>query len=51
MRSGSRRRRWTRDDEPPPDDDYFEGELDIDPASYAYMDELAHDSVSEVVGT
>lgn len=37
-----------RDDEPP-DDDYFEGELDIDPASYAYMDELAHDSVSEVV--
>ncbi|MDB6143378.1 MAG: dnaX, partial [Pseudomonas sp.] len=38
-----------RDDEPPPDDDYFEGELDIDPASYSYMDELAHDSVAEVV--
>ncbi|WP_397448985.1 DNA polymerase III subunit gamma/tau [Pseudomonas sp. NA-150] len=38
-----------RDDEPPPDDDYVEGELDIDPASYSYMDELAHDSVPDVV--
>ncbi|WP_297832025.1 DNA polymerase III subunit gamma/tau [Pseudomonas sp.] len=37
-----------RDDEPP-DDDYFDGELDIDPASYSYLDELAHDSVAEVV--
>ncbi|MGV8918388.1 MAG: DNA polymerase III subunit gamma/tau [Pseudomonas sp.] len=40
-----------RDDEPPPDDDYFEGELDIDPASYSYMDELAHDSVPDIVET
>ncbi|MEB0078782.1 DNA polymerase III subunit gamma/tau [Pseudomonas sp. CCI3.2] len=36
-----------RDDEPP-DDDYFDGELDIDPASYSYLDELAHDSVPDV---
>jgi DNA polymerase-3 subunit gamma/tau len=39
-----------RDDEPP-DDDYFDGELDIDPASYSYLDELAHDSVPEVIET
>ncbi|MDY7561042.1 DNA polymerase III subunit gamma/tau [Pseudomonas sp. CCC3.2] len=37
-----------RDDEPP-DDDNFDGELDIDPASYSYLDELAHDSVADVV--
>jgi DNA polymerase-3 subunit gamma/tau len=36
-----------RDDEPPIDDDYVEPDIDIDPASYSYLDELAHDSVSE----
>ena len=36
-----------RDDEPPPDDDYVEPDVDIDPASYSYLDELAHDSVSD----
>ncbi|CAM3451298.1 hypothetical protein BZK31_10600 [Pseudomonas floridensis] len=36
-----------RDDEPPPDDDYVEPDIDIDPASYSYLDELAHESVSE----
>ncbi|WP_122581553.1 DNA polymerase III subunit gamma/tau [Pseudomonas viridiflava] len=36
-----------RDDEPPPDDDYVEPDVDIDPASYAYLDELAHDSVGD----
>ncbi|WP_434677383.1 DNA polymerase III subunit gamma/tau [Pseudomonas sp. R1-18] len=35
------------DDEPPPDDDYVEPDVDIDPASYSYLDELAHDSVSD----
>ncbi|MGV6393965.1 DNA polymerase III subunit gamma/tau [Pseudomonas caspiana] len=38
-----------RDDEPPPDDDYVEPDVDIDPASYSYLDELAHESVAEVV--
>lgn len=38
-----------RDDEPPPDDDYVEPDVDIDPASYSYLDELAHESVTEVV--
>ena len=38
-----------RDDEPPDDDDFFDVEVDIDPASYSYLDELAHDSVTEVV--
>ncbi len=38
-----------RDDEPPPDDDYVEPDVDIDPASYSYLDELAHDSVTEAV--
>ena len=33
------------DDEPPPDDDYVEPEVDIDPASFSYLDELAHESV------
>ncbi|MBX8560846.1 DNA polymerase III subunit gamma/tau [Pseudomonas cichorii] len=37
-----------RDDEPPMDDDYVEPDIDIDPASYSYLDELAHDSVTEV---
>jgi DNA polymerase-3 subunit gamma/tau len=36
-----------RDDEPPPDDDYVEPDIDIDPASYSYLDELAHESVSD----
>ncbi|MEE4802948.1 DNA polymerase III subunit gamma/tau [Pseudomonas alliivorans] len=36
-----------RDDEPPPDDDYVELDVDIDPASYAYLDELAHESVGD----
>ncbi|MCF9018038.1 MULTISPECIES: DNA polymerase III subunit gamma/tau [Pseudomonas syringae group] len=36
-----------RDDEPPPDDDYVEPDVDIDPASYAYLDELAHESVGD----
>jgi len=36
-----------RDDEPPLDDDYVEPDIDIDPASYSYLDELAHESVSE----
>ncbi|RRV05637.1 DNA polymerase III subunit gamma/tau [Pseudomonas sp. v388] len=36
-----------RDDEPPLDDDYVEPDIDIDPASYSYLDELAHDSVGE----
>ncbi|KFE55702.1 DNA polymerase III subunit gamma/tau [Pseudomonas syringae] len=38
-----------REDEPPPDDDYVEPDVDIDPASYSYLDELAHESVAEVV--
>ncbi|HEX8596616.1 MAG TPA: DNA polymerase III subunit gamma/tau [Pseudomonas sp.] len=38
-----------RDDEPPMDDDYVEPDVDIDPASYSYLDELAHESVTEVV--
>ena len=37
-----------RDDEPPADDDYVEPDVDIDPASYSYLDELAHDSVVEL---
>lgn len=37
-----------RDDEPPADDDYVEPDIDIDPASYSYLDELAHDSVVEL---
>lgn len=38
-----------RDDEPPDDDEFFDVEVDLDPASYSYLDELAHDSVTEVV--
>jgi DNA polymerase-3 subunit gamma/tau len=38
-----------RDDEPPPDDDYVEPDVDIDPASYSYLDELAHETVGEEV--
>ncbi|MFJ3486330.1 DNA polymerase III subunit gamma/tau [Pseudomonas sp. NPDC090202] len=38
-----------RDDEPPPDDDYNEPDIDIDPASFAYLDDLAHDTVTETV--
>lgn len=38
-----------RDDEPPPDDDYVEPDVDIDPASYSYLDELAHERVTEAV--
>jgi DNA polymerase-3 subunit gamma/tau len=38
-----------RDDEPPPDDDYVEPDVDIDPASYSYLDELAHETVTEEV--
>jgi DNA polymerase-3 subunit gamma/tau len=37
-----------RDDEPPPDDDYYEPDVDIDPASYAYLDDLAHEAVETV---
>ncbi|HEY0286767.1 MAG TPA: DNA polymerase III subunit gamma/tau [Pseudomonas sp.] len=37
-----------RDDEPPPDDDYYEPDVDIDPASYAYLDDLAHETVEAV---
>jgi DNA polymerase-3 subunit gamma/tau len=37
-----------RDDEPPPDDDYYEPDIDIDPASFAYLDDLAHDTVEAV---
>ncbi|UFI46626.1 DNA polymerase III subunit gamma/tau [Pseudomonas savastanoi] len=37
-----------RDDEPPADDDYVEPDIDIDPASYSYLDELAHESVVEL---
>ena len=37
-----------RDDEPPPDDDYYEPDVDIDPASFAYLDDLAHDTVEAV---
>ncbi|MCL6306875.1 DNA polymerase III subunit gamma/tau [Pseudomonas syringae] len=37
-----------RDDEPPVDDDYVEPDIDIDPASYSYLDELAHESVVEL---
>ncbi|MFJ5300430.1 DNA polymerase III subunit gamma/tau [Pseudomonas sp. NPDC088368] len=37
-----------RDDEPPPDDDYYEPDVDIDPASFAYLDDLAHDAVEAV---
>ncbi|RMQ41664.1 DNA polymerase III subunits gamma and tau [Pseudomonas cichorii] len=36
-----------RDDEPPLDDDYVEPDVDIDPASYNYLDELAHESVAD----
>jgi DNA polymerase-3 subunit gamma/tau len=38
-----------REDEPPDDDEFFDVEVDLDPASYSYLDELAHDSVTEVV--
>ena len=38
-----------RDDEPPPDDDYMEPDVDIDPASYSFLDELAHETVAEEV--
>ncbi|BAP44341.1 DNA polymerase III subunits gamma and tau [Pseudomonas sp. StFLB209] len=34
-----------RDDEPPQDDDYVEPDIDIDPASFSYLDELAQDHV------
>ena len=37
-----------RDDEPPPDDDYYEPDVDIDPASFAYLDDLAHDAAEAV---
>jgi DNA polymerase-3 subunit gamma/tau len=37
-----------RDDEPPPDDDYYEPDIDIDPASFAYLDDLAHEAVEAV---
>ncbi|KOP53621.1 DNA polymerase III subunit gamma/tau [Pseudomonas coronafaciens pv. porri] len=37
-----------REDEPPADDDYVEPDIDIDPASYSYLDELAHESVVEL---
>ncbi|TDV67906.1 DNA polymerase III subunit gamma/tau [Pseudomonas sp. LP_7_YM] len=37
-----------RDDEPPPDDDYYEPDIDIDPASFAYLDDLAHEAVETV---
>jgi DNA polymerase-3 subunit gamma/tau len=37
-----------RDDEPPPDDDYYEPDVDIDPASFAYLDDLAHDAVEAI---
>ncbi|WP_296261012.1 MULTISPECIES: DNA polymerase III subunit gamma/tau [unclassified Pseudomonas] len=37
-----------RDDEPPPDDDYYEPDVDIDPASFAYLDDLAHETVETV---
>jgi DNA polymerase-3 subunit gamma/tau len=37
-----------RDDEPPPDDDYIEPDIDIDPASFAYLDDLAHEAVEAV---
>ena len=37
-----------RDDEPPPDDDYYEPDVDIDPASFAYLDDLAHDTAEAV---
>jgi len=37
-----------RDDEPPPDDDYYEPDVDIDPASFAYLDDLAHETVEAV---
>ncbi|MFK3795039.1 DNA polymerase III subunit gamma/tau [Pseudomonas sp. NPDC088444] len=37
-----------RDDEPPLDDDYYEPDVDIDPASFAYLDDLAHDTVEAV---
>lgn len=37
-----------RDDEPPPDDDYNEPDIDIDPASFAYLDDLAHEAVEAV---
>jgi DNA polymerase-3 subunit gamma/tau len=40
-----------RDDEPPMDDDYVEPDVDIDPASYSYLDELAHETVTETVET
>ncbi|PVZ16427.1 MULTISPECIES: DNA polymerase III subunit gamma/tau [unclassified Pseudomonas] len=30
-----------QDDVPPPDDDYYDGAFDAEPASYAYLDELA----------
>ena len=37
-----------RDDEPPPDDDYNEPDIDLDPASFAYLDDLAHEAVEAV---
>jgi DNA polymerase-3 subunit gamma/tau len=37
-----------RDDEPPPDDEYYEPDVDIDPASFAYLDDLAHEAVEAV---
>ncbi len=37
-----------RYDEPPPDDDYIEPDIDIDPASFAYLDDLAHEAVEAV---
>ena len=37
-----------RDDEPPPDDDYYEPDVDIDPASFAFLDDLAHEAVEAV---
>ncbi|SER06641.1 DNA polymerase-3 subunit gamma/tau [Pseudomonas sp. NFACC02] len=37
-----------RDDEPPPDDDYYEPDVDLDPASFAYLDDLAHDTAEAV---
>jgi DNA polymerase-3 subunit gamma/tau len=37
-----------RDDERPPDDDYYEPDIDIDPASFAYLDDLAHEAVEAV---
>jgi len=38
-----------RDDDPPDDDEFFDVDVDLDPAAYSYLDELAHDSVTETV--